>query len=242
MKTSFHIVNKKFYDYLKITINDKEYYFSDDITIEYDNCNQLNAEIEFVRTEDYFRYKIKNPFIRFLINIVLFIISVFNFLFDNGDGIGLHKGFFSFDPFVMKKSFSINDPSEKVLNIEYIRPKYNKTSKSYSKPNLNIQNEFVACNNESICYSEDVLKKEWKLYHIPVFSVIMIIILLLNVLIISGFVKVISEVPLCSMSENFVSVIGISFCSLVIIALLVAYIIIIVKSYNLCKIVNKNNL
>lgn len=38
IKTHFHIKNKEFADYLKLTTNGEIYYFCDDITVELDDC------------------------------------------------------------------------------------------------------------------------------------------------------------------------------------------------------------
>ena len=95
--------------------------------------------------------------------------------------------------------------------------------------------------NEETTFSSAILKQEWSTYHTPAFTVIMIVILLLNVLNLSIFAKVIREIPVCSTSENIGGIIGMSFCSLVMIALFVEYIVIIVKAYRLQKeVISKN--
>ena len=63
----------------------------------------------------------------------------------------------------------------------------------------------------------------------------MLIVLLLNVLSFSLFAKVIREIPIYSMSENIGGIIGVSLSSLFMVALLVAYIVIIVKAYRVQK-------
>ena len=69
----------------------------------------------------------------------------------------------------------------------------------------------------------------------------MIIILLLNILIFSISANVIKELPLYSTDENIGNIIGISFCSLVMIALFIAYVVVIIKAYRLQKeVINKN--
>ena len=70
----------------------------------------------------------------------------------------------------------------------------------------------------------------------------MVVIVLLNWLNFSIFTKVIREIPLYPMSENIGGIIGMSFCSLVMVALLVAYIVVIVKSHKLYKKVLKVNM
>jgi len=70
----------------------------------------------------------------------------------------------------------------------------------------------------------------------------MVVIALLNLLNFSIFAKVIREIPLYAMSENLGGIIGMSFCSLVMVALLVAYIVVIIKSRRLYKEVLKVNI
>lgn len=63
----------------------------------------------------------------------------------------------------------------------------------------------------------------------------------INLLIFLIFTKVIREMPQCPMSENIGAIVGISFCSIIMIALLVAYIVIIVKAHRLQKeVISKN--
>ena len=59
MKTHFRIENKEFTEYLKITTQDREYYFCDDLTIEYDDCDTLNVDIELIKAEEYLKIKAK---------------------------------------------------------------------------------------------------------------------------------------------------------------------------------------
>ncbi len=241
MKTHFRIENKEFTEYLKITTQDREYYFCDDLTIEYDDCDTLKVDIELIKAEEYLKIKAKNSFLRLLLNIVRWILAPLLYFIDNEDGIGLNKGYHSFNPFTIKQSISINSPDEKTINITYTESTYNKTTKKFTPPTLKYQ-ESTIINAEQIAFSPLALKREWNTYHIPAFTVIMIMIVLLNLLIFSIFAKVIREISLYSMSENVGGIIGMSFCSLVMVALLVAYIVVIVKSRRLYKEVSKVNI
>lgn len=241
MKTHFRIENKEFTEYLKITIQDREYYFCDDLTIEYDDCDTLNVDIELIKAEEYLKIKAKNSFLRLLLNIVRWILAPLLYFIDNEDEIGLDKGYHSFNPFTIKQSISINSPDEKTINITYTESTYNKTTKKFTPPTLKYQ-ESTIINAEQIAFSPLALKREWNTYHIPAFIVIMVVILLLNWLNFSIFTKVIREIPLYPMSENIGGIIGMSFCSLVMVALLVAYIVVIVKSHKLYKEVLKVNM
>ncbi len=237
MKTSFHIANKEFAGYLKISANRNEYYFCDDVIIEYEDCKQLEFEIEFVSTEKYLKYKAQNPFLRFLINLAKYILSPLIYFIDNEDSIGLDKGYHSFSPFMLKKTFSVTEPSGKTVALEYVESKYDKITNVFSQPDIVVQNDSVSVISDNIRYSENILKQEWNTYHIPAFTVIMIFILLLNLLNISIFSKVVREIPL-----DIGGVIGMSFCSLVMTALLIACIVVIIKAYRLFKKINQINL
>lgn len=237
--TRFHIENKDFTEHLKITVKDKEYYFCDNLTIEYNDCDTLSFDVELVRTEEY--QKVKNPFLRFLVNILKWVISILVYFCDNEGGIRLDKGYKSFNPFTLKKSFSINAPDKRRINITYIEPAFDKMTKKYTPPRLEIS-ENVVTKTEAIEFSPLLLKREWNIYHIPAFVMIMIIVSLLLCLHIVLFVNAIRDIALYSMSENVWSFIGMSFCSLAMIALVVAYIIIIVKAYKLYKSVEKENM
>lgn len=241
MKTHFRIENKEFTEYLKITTQDREYYFCDDLTIEYDDCDTLNVDIELIKAGEYLKIKAKNSFLRLLLNIVRWILAPLLYFIDNEDGIGLNKGYHSFNPFTIKQSISINSPDEKTINITYTESTYNKTTKKFTPPTLKYQ-ESTIINAEQIAFSPLALKREWNTYHIPAFIIIMVLILLLNWLNFSIFTKVIREIPLYPMSKNIGGIIGMSFCSLVMVALLVAYIVVIAKSHKLYKEVLKVNM
>ena len=241
MKTYFHIENKEFTDYLKLTVQEKEYYFCDDLTIEYDECGTLNVDIELIKSEEYLKIKVKSQFLRLLLNILKWILSPLLYFIDNEDGIGLDKGYHSFNPFTIKQSISIDAPDEKTISLTYTESVYNKTTTKFTPPTLKHQ-ENIIINTEQITFSPLSLKRDWNTYHIPAFTVIMVVIALLNWLNFSIFAKVIREIPLYPLSENLGGIVGMSFCSLVMIALLVAYIVVIVKSHRLYKEVSKVNM
>jgi len=158
MKTHFHIENKEFVDYLKVTVQEKEYYFCDDLTIEYDDCDSLDVDVELIKAEEYLKIKAKNSFLKLLLNIVKWILAPLLFFIDNEDGIGLDKGYHSFNPFTIKQSISINSPDEKIIGITYIESSYNKITKKFTPPILKHQ-ENTTINAEQIAFSPLALKK-----------------------------------------------------------------------------------
>lgn len=241
MKTYFHMENKGFADYFKVTVQKKEYYFCDDLAIEFDECDTLNVDIELIKAEEYLKIKAKNQFLRVLLNIAKWILAPLLFFIDNEDGIGLDRGYHSFNPFTIKQSISVNSPDEKTISINYIESAYNKTTKKFTPPTLKYQ-ESTIINAEQIAFSPLALKREWNTYHLPAFTVIMVIIGLLNWLSFSIFAKVVREIPLYPMSENIGGIIGMSFCSLAMVALLVAFIVVILKARKLYKYVLQVNM
>ena len=240
MKMYFHIENKDFSHYLKLTANGKVYYFCDDLTVNVDDREILDIDIEFIRVDDYLKIE-KNIFLRVLLTLVKCIFSPLLFFIDNNDGIRMDNGYDSFNPFTLKKSFSVAVPDEKVVNIKYIDSKYNKVTKKYSYPIIELKGDGVIDKTEEMKFSDDILKNEWKVYHIPAYIVIMIVILLLNILNFSIFAKVIGEIPLYQLSENIGAIIGMSFCSFVLVGLFIVWIIIVVKSHKLQReVISKN--
>ena len=54
--------SEDFADYLKLTANGNTYYFQNNLTVEFDDYENFNADIELLRAEDYFKMKSRNPF------------------------------------------------------------------------------------------------------------------------------------------------------------------------------------
>lgn len=158
MKTHFRIDNKEFTDYLKVTVQEREYYFCDELTIEYDECDTLNVDIEMIKAEEYLKIKAKNSFLKLLLNIAKWILAPLLFFLDNEDGVGLDKGYHSFNPFTIKQSISIDSPDEKTISITYIGSTYNKTTKKFTPSTLKHQ-ENTIINTEQITFSPLSLKK-----------------------------------------------------------------------------------
>lgn len=242
MKTHFRIESKEFVDYLRLTVNNKTYYFCDEITVELENCEALDVEIAFVRAEEYLKTKAKNRFLKRLLTVAKWIVSPVMYFADNDDEPGWDKGYSSFNPFSIKRTFRISSPDEKTVSIHYIEAKYNKMTKEYAPPAIEVQGENISDQTGETAFSETVLRQEWKAYHIPAFVVIMTVILLLNVLNFSIFATVIREIPLYTMAENIGGIVGMSLSSLAMIAMFVAECVVVVKAYRLQKAVIKKNM
>ena len=227
MKTHFHIGNKRFVDYLKVTTNGKTYYFCDDLTVEYDDCENLEVDIELIKATDYFNIKSKNPILKWLVQILRFILSPLIFFIDNEDGIGFHKWYNSFNPFTHKQTVLINSPNERIINIGYTDARYNKTTKKFSSPVIKIKEEDVIVKSEETRFSEKILKQEWNVYHIPAYIVLIILVLLINAV---NFLVCGKAIFKDFEILSFLEILGIVFCSTVIIGLFVLIIVGIVRS------------
>lgn len=202
------------------------------MTIEQDDCESLDIDIAFISAEEYFKLKNKNIILKLLIGMVKWIVSVFVFFADNDGGIRLDKGYGSFNTFTLRKSFSVYHPAEKAIGIKYTEPRYNKATKEFLPPALEINGYGIVLKGEKALFSAEAFKQEWKGYHIPAFTVLLTLILLLNWFVFWILAKVIVGYPA---SNGIGVVIGVSLCSLVMVALLAAYINIAVKAYRLHK-------
>lgn len=227
MKTHFHIGNKRFVDYLKVTTNGKTYYFCDDLTVEYDDCENLEVDIELIKATNYFNIKSKNPILKWFVRILRFILSPLIFFIDNEDGIGFHKGYYSFNPFTHKQTVLINSPNERIINIGYTDARYNKTTKKFSSPVIKIKEEDVIVKSEETRFSEKILKQEWNVYHVPAYIVLIILVLLINAV---NFLVCGKAIFKDFEILSFLEISGIVFCSTVIIGLFVLIIVGIVRS------------
>ncbi len=241
MKTHFHITDEEFADYVKLTVQGKTHYFQTDLTLECEARDTLSADIEWIKTEEYVKISGKSKFLRLLLAVAKWIIGPLVFFVDNDNGIRLDSGYPSFNPYRVKQSVSISDPNEKTVHITLTDPKYNKHTKKYSPPALSYSQADVAVLKEDIAFSEAELKRDWNGYHVPAFTVIMAIILLLNAINYAVAVRSHQREPLLPVSENIGRILGIALCSAVMLAILIAFVVIIVKACKLKKEVARIN-
>ena len=117
MKTHFCIENEDFSHYFKLTVDGKEYYFSDKLTVEHAHTNGLSFRLEFVHAQDYFQQQVRNPLLRFVINLLKWILFAVVYFVDNHNGIGLHKGYHGFEPFRVENTFSLESPDGKTVSV-----------------------------------------------------------------------------------------------------------------------------
>ena len=234
MKTYFNIKNSEnFPDYLKLTAGGKEYYFSDDLTLDLDETEILDVDIEYVKAYEYLKIKSKNPLLKLLLTLLMWVLGPILFFFDNEGGLKLDKSYDSYNPFAFKKSFSVSSPNEKTVLIKFIEAKYDKKTKEYTPPIMKLEADGVIEKSEKATFSSDIFRREWKEYHVPFFTIALFLLFLLELLSFSIFAKVIREIPLYTASYNTYSILGMSFCSCAITALFVWFIITFVKANKL---------
>ena len=81
MITPLDIENKKF---AKQMVNgysvDEVDDFLDDLTVEYDDCENVEVDIELIKATNYCNIKSKNPILKWLVQILRFILSPLIFL------------------------------------------------------------------------------------------------------------------------------------------------------------------
>lgn len=237
MKTHFHVENEEFSHYFKLTVDGKEYYFSDHLTVEYDNRDSLTFGLEFFHAQAYFKQKAKNPLLRLVINLFKWVIFAIFYFVDNQNGIGLHKGYHGFEPFRWEGTFSLDSPDGKTVSIRYIKPVYNKSSMTYTPPAIDCTGGSVVADTQKNIFSPDALKQEWNTYHIPAFSLVTAILLALLALVVYACVKVFGHFE----TQEPWAVAGISVCVLTVIALLAWFIRMMAKADSLKNQIIQNN-
>lgn len=241
MKTTFRIADKRFSDYLKITAGNKTEYFNKEITLENDFCKTLEFEVERIDKYEFYARKIKNPFLKFILFIpaviVSFLLSALIFFIDGDSSFGIkpHAIFSNFSPFTVRKTFTVENPDNKIIDIKIIRPEFIKNESRYSLPDIVAEEELTKCTNSHITYSEKILKRQWAFYTVPAFCILWIATILLNIISAVIFCKVIREIPLNETAFNVAGIIGMIFCSAVVLALFVAVTVLFVRLYKICK-------
>ena len=155
-----------------------------------------------------------------------FLLSPIIFFADNDNGIGIHKFFYDAKPFDVKKTFKIV-PTENIV-FKFISPKYDKTTRRFSVPDIEIIG--METTDVTICseYNQASFKKEFRLYHYPAYTILFAIILALTVL-----------MSVCLFAQfspfDLFGVIGMSFCCVVMLALLIVFICLFVSTNRLFR-------
>ena len=240
MKTHCHIANEDLSEYFKLALDGKEYYFSQDLTVEYDDRSDLRFDLEIVHAQAYFRMKMKNPLLRGIINLFKWILFAVIYFVDNHNGIGLHKGYFGFDPSAAKCTCTIPSPHEKTVTILYTKGQYNKTTMRYAPSVMEVQGEGLRTEAMHTAFSTTALVQEWNTYHVPAFTLIMAVMAALCTLMGYACIKVFAHLS-SSEESQMLSALGTVLCTLAVLAMLLWFVRTLIKAHRLKKQVIKNN-
>ena len=224
MKVSFTLGNEEFEDTLAVSVNGKtKDLTTQDKQVSFDvtNTDKIEVHVEYKRNDI---QQIKNPIGRFFAYLFFFLLSPIIFFADNDNGIGIHKFFYAAKPFDLKKTFKIA-PTENIV-LKFISPKYDKTTRRFSNPDIEVVGEEMT--DEVLCseYNKASFKKEFRLYHYPAYAILFAIILALTVLMAVALINQFSPFDLFG-------IIGISFCCVVMLALLIVFICLFVSTHRL---------
>lgn len=227
MKITFQLTNKEFEDFLAVSINGetKELTQQDNqINFEVSDIEETTVQVRYIRNDI---QRIKNPIGRFLAYLFFLLLSPLIFFADNDNGIDIHKFFYGAKPFEWKKIFKIK-PTEDMISLKYIFPKYDKTARCFSAPDVKIMGAETMEETVTAEYNPVTMKKEFRLYHYPAYTILFAIIIALYVL-----------MAICLFNQfapfDLVGVIGMSFCCLVVLALFITFICIFVSTHRLLK-------
>ena len=231
MILSFTLGNKKFEDALGVSVNEKTKDLTDQneqISFDVPNTEKVIVHVEYKRNDI---QQIKNPIGRFLAYLFFFLLSPIIFFADNDNGIGIHKFFYAAKPFDLKKTFKIV-PTENIV-LKFISPMYDKTTRRFSVPDIEIIG--METTDGTICseYNQASFKKEFRLYHYPAYTILFAIILALTVL-----------MSVCLFAQfspfDLFGVIGMLFCCVVMLALLIVFICLFVSTHRLFRQIDYN--
>ena len=231
MKVSFTLGNKRFEDALAVSVNGetKELTTQERQTsFDIPNTDKTEVQVEYKRNDI---QQIKNPIGRFFAYLFFFLLSPIIFFADNDNGIGIHKFFYNAKPFDLKKTFKIT-PTDNVV-LKFISPKYEKTTRRFSAPDIEIIGaetmDVVICSE----YNQASFKKEFRLYHYPAYALLFVIILSLTAL-----------MAVCLVNQflpfDLFGVIGMSFCCVVMLALLIVFIRLFVSTHRLFRQIDRH--
>ena len=231
MTVSFTLANKEFEDSLAIYVNRETKELTaqaKQVSFDVHDIDNAIVQVEYKRNDI---QQIKNPIGRFFAYLFFFLLSPIIFFADNDNGIGIHKFFYDAKPFDLKKTFKIIPTNNVVL--KFISPKYDKTTKQFSAPDLDIIGAETIDEALHYEYNNVSFKKEFRLYHYPAYALLFTIIFALTVLMTATLINQFSPFDLFG-------VIGMSFCCAVMLALLIVFICLFVSTHRLFRLIDCN--
>ncbi|MBO5778430.1 MAG: hypothetical protein J6R82_02565 [Clostridia bacterium] len=247
MNLVFQLQNKKSEDTdtLFVSIDGQSATLSDEspiVTFEIPEANEVN--VEFSHGQQNHSVLPQNPVARFFARLLMVLLSpliglilAVIYFADNDGGIKLHQFFTSADPFVVKKTFRIKSADNTAILVAYTKPKYSKEDHSYSVPDILLSHATAEIVDTSFIYTYDrkSFRHDFALYHYPAYTVIFLVILALNLLMAVCLYNQIVAEPI-----EYFGVIAMGFCCAAMLALLVAFIYILVATLRLYRKVDRN--
>lgn len=227
MTLNFNLENKKFEDYLDVTVNGnkKELNVKESrISFELQGEAQVQVSVEYRRVEP---REVKNPIARFFVWLFFILISPLVFFADNTSGIRVHKFFCEAKPFDLKKTFIIT-PTEDTVSLRFVAPKYQKCKKRFLPPDIEIGAEDITDAQTYTSYNRAHTRRAFRIYHYPAYALLFALasaILALNVAIL---IKQFSPFDLWG-------VIAVSLCAAFILMLLFAIVKLFISTHRLMK-------
>lgn len=223
-----------FTDYFKLNTNGQTYWLSEPITVECDG-DELELDITLVHAFDCIKEVCKNPFLRMLMYLLDTVLSVVGYWVDNDEGIGLDKGFSSFNPFSVRKRVVIAPMDGETVTVRFTEPRYDRIQKRYAPPDIAVEGATVRQETAEMRYCSALLEREWRHYHVPSFTFYIVLMLLLNALGVYMVIHAVKAIPLFTLSENIFGIALMALIELVFLALLIVYLVILFRMRRICK-------
>jgi len=229
MKLTFQLYNNHFDDAFLISLNGQKQTMNKEnrsVVFEVEDAPEYLVRVDYIRTNHIDADQIRNPILKFLAYLFACLISPIIFFADHYDnGIGIHKFFCEAKPFDLTKTFRIA-ATEAPMWIDYHKPEYQKDQCILLQPDILIKKTTVFEETKSCRYNRGSFQKEFALYHFPAYMFLLIVVLLLTALMFWCLVGQFSP-------PDLFGIIGMSFCCIVMLGLLIAFICLFVFT---CKI------
>lgn len=240
MKVTIHLFNLNFTDAIRVTLDGKTQEFNDTkkkIVFDDTGTGRHRLETEFLSKDIIEKKPVKNPVGRFFMNILIAILSIIVHFIDSDDvkGPKIYNWLTHINPFEFKKSFTVEFKDNTEISVKYIKPHYNPTIEDFSDPDIEINNCTAKEEYRHTKFKHSYVKKAFKIFNIPVYTLIFVIIALLFALFTAIFSRRFADIFTQSASENVFFIVSMLFCFSVLIGLAVMAVVAVVRSYRLCR-------
>ncbi len=238
MKTTFRLSNREFPDSFLITINGMTKELSEDhkeITFKWEG-KEAEGEITYVNHDE---LRVKNPILRFLAYLFAGLLSILIFWADNDGGIRIERCFKEINPFGNKKRFRLCPSEDSIIEVHFSDPKYHSFDKSYDPPRILLTGNVTEEETETY-YDPKRMRTSYRMYNYPAFTVLFLLSAFVNWIGVMVSITVAMRIPTSSLWENIGGIAGTAFCEIILIGLLIALIVIFVRSHKLYKQIDAN--